>query len=135
MTRRLTLYTAGKMSEIDDWNAPMFLEYELKLWLAGFNVINPTRIDLEAGFDPRGYTGFEKDLGFDRREVLKRDYVAICERADGIALLPGWEDSSGALSERAVGLALPIPVCEVEEWLLPGNDWWVEQVERWERGN
>lgn len=115
-----TLYVAGPMRGIRHYNFEAFLEAAEQLRAAGYEVICPAERDIENGFDPieRDLTGNE-DLtaeGFDLREALAWDLTQIAERCEGIAVLPGWENSRGAKAEVALGDALGIPVWFVDIW-------------------
>ena len=59
----------------------------------------------------------ELDYGFNLRSALRDDMNWICNEADGIALLNGWENSRGASAEAAVGKALGLIVGEVDVFL------------------
>lgn len=114
-----TLYVAGPMRGIADFNFPAFFEAEKALVAAGYEVINPARRDKDNGFDPTGMTGDEdlSELNFSLREALGWDMAAICSDADGIALLPGWEVSKGAKAEEALASALGLPSRSVGAWV------------------
>ena len=79
----------------------------------------------------RGYSPFPDfpDFAFGlRATVTVKEYhemdIAWLVRADALLMLEGWEESTGATKERAVALALGIPVFYSMEDL---NDW----VETW----
>ena len=99
MNNGKTIYIAGPMSKIEEFNFPMFDLAESDLRAKGWNVINPAQMDRDIGFDPVVDT---VDATFLHAAML-RDVEAITTRADAIAVLPGWEDSTGAKAE--VGLA------------------------------
>ena len=44
------------------------------------------------------------------RTLLRNDLVAICDKADALYMLKGWEHSPGARAEHAVALALKLPI-------------------------
>lgn len=113
-----TLYLAGPMRGIPEFNFPAFFEAEARLVSAGFNVINPARRDVDNGFDYRGKTGNEdlSEVRFDLREALLWDLEAV-SGSDGVALLHGYSKSSGAQAEIALAKALGIPFKVVAQWL------------------
>jgi len=93
-----TIYLAGPMRGIEQYNFPAFLAAEEAL-AADWRVLNPARHDLEEGFDPS--TPFEQvDPAFIRK-FQAWDVAAVME-ADAIALLPGWSESLGATAEHAL---------------------------------
>jgi hypothetical protein len=47
-----------------------------------------------------------EQTGFNIREALGDDTAWICKHADGIALLPNWDKSSGARAEYTLATAL-----------------------------
>jgi hypothetical protein len=112
-----TVYIAGPMSGVPQFNFPAFFAAEDRLQAAGFNTINPARADVsQYGEDPwmKNLTGsliqVEKAIGFDRRKTLMGDLQMIGERCDAVYMLRGWETSSGAFAEwafaRAIGLEI-----------------------------
>lgn len=114
-----TLYVAGKMRGIPEFNFPAFFDAQWRLECAGFTVINPAEHDSEEGFEYAGLTGNEdlSEQGFDLREALAWDLEQIAKNADGIALTEGWETSLGVAAEVATAKALGKQVKTVEEWL------------------
>jgi len=102
------IYIAGPMSGYDGFNFPAFDEAAEELGKLGWNVINPAEMDREIGFDP--YRDADKvDAEFLHLAML-RDTEAIMHRADAMAMLPGWERSTGAKAEYALARWKHIPV-------------------------
>ncbi len=107
----MKIYLAGPMRGIKDFNFPAFFEAEEMLRELGHDVFNPARKDEERhGVGKlKSETGDEaeiKNVGFDLRKALFDDTKYICLEAQGIAMLPGWEKSSGARAEWALACAL-----------------------------
>ena len=51
-----------------------------------------------------------------------RSALAALTRVDGVALLPGWEDSEGASWEQKIAEAvLDIPALPLDEWVALGG--------------
>ncbi len=101
----MQLYVAGPMTGIDEMNFPAFFEAERRLQEAGFEVKNPAQHG--AGNPDMSWADY---MRIDITDMLT---------CDGIALLPGWERSSGARIEHYIACALEIPVKPLEEWLDP----------------
>lgn len=94
-----SIYIAGPMRGYPDHNVPAFERAEALLGLAGFAVVSPVNIGREAfGNDPKVPGG----------EYLRLDVRAL-SRCDAIALLPGWEASTGARCEVVVALTIGLP--------------------------
>lgn len=106
------------MRGIPEFNFPAFNAAAAKLRAEGHVVFNPAERDIERhnGVDiSKGNTaGCEKQAaqqhGFDLRVALAEDLAWICGEAEGIALLPGWENSKGARAEHATATALGLRV-------------------------
>ena len=119
----MKLYLAGPMTGIEHYNFPAFDAAAKQLREARHTVFNPAENDRENGFDATGLKGTEAaEHGFDLRTALKQDLSWICDHAEGIALLPGWEESKGARAEVALGHALGI-----EAWL---HGYWLVELEK-----
>lgn len=102
-----TLYLAGPMTGYPDFNYPAFNEAAERLREAGYEVLNP--VDNEAEND----TGAPQAWGWYLRRALKQ-----VVDAEGVALLPGSQNSRGARLEKHVAEGLGMPVHSVEEWLV-----------------
>jgi hypothetical protein len=107
MTDRLTVYLAGPMRSIPQFNFTSFIDGARRLREAGYEVVSPAEHDLEQGFEPWLLTGDEdlSEVGFDLKEALRWDLEQVT-KADAICVLPGWEKSSGARAEVAVAASL-----------------------------
>lgn len=113
------LYVAGPMTGIKYFNAPAFADASFRLRLVGYQAFNPAENDVANGFNVSNMTGTEKleDHGYSLRQALKEDLTWICDNADGLALLGGWEKSKGAAAEMALAHALGIPVKPYWDWI------------------
>ena len=100
----MRLYIAGPMWGLPDFNCPAFFRAADQLASAGHDPINPARTE--------GRSGCRTWLDYMRASL--RD-LADC---DGVALLPGWANSRGALLERDIARGLDLPVKPLSEWLL-----------------
>jgi len=99
----MRLYIAGPMTGLPEFNYPAFFTAADRLELAGFEVINPARIE--------GREGCSSWLDYMRASLVD---IAAC---DGIATLPGWGESRGAALEVLIVRSLDLPVKTVDEWL------------------
>lgn len=119
-----TLYLAGPMRRKPHFNFPTFNEAAHDLRCAGYRVFNPAERDTDvfgeqlSSSNPTGDERMaELHHGFSLREALAADTEFIALHAQGIALLPDWEQSSGVRAEIALAVAIGIPVETVDFWL------------------
>lgn len=119
----MKIYLAGPMRGIPEFNFPAFHAAAKALREQGHEVFNPAEednkhhgTDVSAG----NVDGCEQQAacqhGLTIRDALGRDMRYICGEAEAIALLPGWEGSSGANAEHATAKALGLKVIK-----LPGK--------------
>ncbi len=91
-----SLYIAGPMRGIENYNFPLFKKVAKKLRKNGWFVVSPAEMDEALGLDQthelRAFS-----------EYMQRDLSAVCD-CDGIVLLPGWETSKGARLEAMVAV-------------------------------
>lgn len=112
-SEQFKIYLAGPMRGIPEFNFPAFHAAAAKLRSGGWFVFSPAErdnekhgTDISAG-NPTGDEALAtKQHGFSLREALGADLKFICEEADAIALLPGWEKSKGVAAELATARAL-----------------------------
>lgn len=102
--KRMT-YISGAMSGLPANNYPAFFQAEGKLRDHGHIVFNPARVD----GDPEW--SWEKWM---------RASIKMLMECDGVATLPGWEQSRGANVEVRLAMDLGIPYGPVESWLNVG---------------
>ena len=119
----MRVYLAGPMTGIPAFNYPAFNAAAARLRRAGHYVFNPAEhdtavygTDISAGNETGCVRQAANDHGFCRRTALRDDLAWICDHAEAVALLPGWERSSGARAEKALADALGLPV------MILGND-------------
>lgn len=104
---RLKIYLAGPMQGVKYFNFPAFHRAAAELRAQGYHVFNPAESDTESvKLNEAGCEIEAAKHGFCRRRALAEDTQWIALHADAIALLPGWEKSSGARAELALAQAL-----------------------------
>lgn len=110
----MNIYLAGPMRGIPHFNFPRFNQVAALLRSAGHEVFNPAEADLKRhggkDFSVDNPTGdvvqAAAEAKFSLRDALSDDTHFICNHGEAIALLPGWEQSSGALAEFFLARAL-----------------------------
>ena len=95
----MKLYIAGPMTGYEQYNFPAFFDAETTLEIFGHFPVNPARNDVEidewdarVSTDPPPLTG---------SQYMARDIPLLLD-CDGIVLLAGWRDSTGACIEAFV---------------------------------
>jgi len=109
-TLQRVLYLAGPMRGIAFYNFPMFDRVAAALRDVGYEVINPADEDRkEDNFDPTLEPKFANPAycvvqpGMDFGKIIRRCFEAVM-RCDEIVLLPGWENSVGAIAELFIAV-------------------------------
>jgi len=113
----MKIYVAGPMRGIPEFNFPAFHRATADLRAVGHEVFNPAErdnerhgVDISIGNETGDELKAQYVHGFDLRVALAEDLAFICREAEAVALLPGWENSKGALAELAVAKALGLEV-------------------------
>ncbi len=115
----MKVYLAGPMRGIPEFNHPAFKKAAAHLRREGYEVFSPAEQDFEILEDFKtNKAGDEVKLAVKlqmtplqlRRKVFEADFNWICREADAIAMLPGWEQSSGAQAEWACARALGLKI-------------------------
>jgi hypothetical protein len=96
------VYLAGPMTGLPNFNRDAFNSMAQRMRRAGFLVVNPTENGLPANAPWASH--------------MRRDLHALLD-CQGVALLPGWGSSKGALLEVSVAQSLGMQVRTVGEWL------------------
>ena len=96
---RAVLYVAGPMTNQPFFGRPVFETATDQLRRAGYHVLNPAR----------------QPLGLSYREYMRRGENDLIY-SDGVALLPGWEDSPGATHEKNLAQSWGLDVRPIDAW-------------------
>lgn len=109
----MRIYLAGPMRGYPAYNFPAFDHAAKLLRQDGHEVFSPAERDRERHpeLDWDNMTGdmdvdFPEGSPFSLNDALSDDTQYICNVADTIALLPGWEKSSGVNAEHPLAKAL-----------------------------
>jgi hypothetical protein len=106
-----TVYIAGPMSGLPEYNYPAFRKAAENLRQCGFKVVSPVELDIDDGYDfsEAGTDDWHKPSEY--ATFLSRDIKVIVEKGvEAIVVLPGFERSGGARTEVAFGQALGLPI-------------------------
>ena len=113
----MRIYLAGPMRGVPLFNFPAFMKAAEKLRTQGHTVFNPAERDnkrhgrdISAGNQSGDEEQAAQEYGFSLREALGTDLAWICVEAEGIAMLPNWEKSKGAIAEKSTAEALGLVV-------------------------
>ncbi|MDO5091803.1 MAG: DUF4406 domain-containing protein [Propionibacteriaceae bacterium] len=118
------LYIAGPITGIRGYRR-RFEQAATSLAVAGYEALNPARNH------PKANPGLASGLAsrvFPTWHDWMRAGLALLVEVDGVALLPGWENSEGASWERCIAkAALGIPALPLDDWIalagrLPESD-------------
>lgn len=112
-----SIYIAGPMTGIKDWNFPAFFQAEDELVALGFDVVNPAHNDgatVQEALQSAGTLDSPNNLW---SYYMKRDLPNVME-VDMMCLLPGWQNSRGAQLEVHVAKALGLPLMVLKDGKL-----------------
>lgn len=106
MTTRPRIYIAGPMTGLPDFNYPAFHAAAGTLTAAGYEAVNPADTEKE------NTTGAPQSWSWYMRRAL-----TLLLTADGVALLPGWDQSRGARIEEELAGRLGMGRADVPSWV------------------
>lgn len=129
----MKVYIGGPMRGLPQFNFPAFDSLAAWLRRIGWDVANPAEHDravigqdiLETapGYAEGDIGTWVEATGFSFADAMRWDLNEVLKR-DGIVLLPGWENSTGARYERAVAEAAGKQVWLAHPaWDLQPNVW------------
>ena len=95
----MKLYIAGPMSNYPELNFPAFHAEAARLRALGFEIVNPAEIN--------------SDPTAEWLDCMRADIKQLVD-CDGIALLPGWEQSRGANIEQTLARGLGLRVYQAK---------------------
>lgn len=124
-----TLYVAGPMTGIPNFNYPHFREVGDSLRECGFTVLNPVDVDAMHEAERNMVDASLRHVCADCDNGIKHEWHWYMRRtlkmmleADGVALLRGWERSRGAKLEVEVAKGLGLPHLPWQSWVLRARE-------------
>ena len=97
--KKKKIYLAGPMTGYPQHNFPAFDRAKERLEEMGWEPISPADMDRKIGYDPtKGDTLDGVDIHEFTMDCVRRDTEAI-RNVDALALIDGWEHSTGAKAE------------------------------------
>jgi len=112
-------YLSGPMRGYPLFNFPAFDAARDAGRAKGFGVMSPADMDRELGHTENDVLE-EINTPENQRRFAARDCAALlalkAENGDGIALLPGWEKSTGAVAELMLARWLKLTGVDAETW-------------------
>ena len=106
------IYLSGPMTGIPQFNYPAFTEAAKRLREAGYSVINPAEVD-DAHTQKLAMQSKDGKDQMPWGQLIGRDISILSGSANELTLLPGWEDSRGALMEALASKFQGIRVTEL----------------------
>lgn len=124
---RFKVYIAGPMESVGgNMNFPLFNFVARNLRAAGCEVYNP------ADHYPCSPEELLKKDKAERKRLrragMKANFDWICDHANVVLLLPGWERAPGAKAESAVAMAMDITIRECPTVYVFSDDEFVDLV-------
>lgn len=101
-----TWYLAGPMTGMEDNNWPAFDRHARLLEINDQKVINPADHDRKVGLDLNTEEG--------TFAAFRWDFEQIITKADGVAVIAGWERSRGARAEVELARLIGLPVVHAD---------------------
>lgn len=112
-----TLYIAGPMTGLPENNYPAFRDAASILAKAGYGVLNPVENEKKRTDNTRWVVGNRAPWSWYMRRSLEQ--IAV---ADGMAVLPRWQNSKGATLEVDLALQLGMQVATVDGWIARASE-------------
>lgn len=102
----MRVYLAGPMSGYPNYNYDAFFAAAREWEACGYEVINPA-------------THFGGDQTRPYGDYIRADVTELCEKAEAVAMLKGWQASRGAFTEYTLAKALGLPIWDAR---YPGEE-------------
>jgi len=122
----MKLYIAGPMAGVENFNYEAFFHAENVLMDRGFGTVNPAALDNPKELEHLDFATGGGVTHMQRAIFLKRDFAELA-KCDGIILLDGWAESTGANCELAAALIMGLGIYVFTQsgieiptpWLIP----------------
>jgi len=123
----MSIYIAGPMTGLPQFNIPAFDAMALRLREVGYKAVSPAELDdpemrAISMASPDGAIATIESHGSTWGDFLSRDVKLIADSdIDAVVVLPGWETSRGARLETFVAHLCGYPIYTVT---ASGRGWW-----------